>query len=243
VVVLVSALIGGAAPLEAGNKVGKITYQDLVPGGMAIGGVTSLIKGTTSQREYREVMAQTFEICFLRRRTDIPMMGADRVRAALGRDSYESMLDHFQLTGELTAPALATLKAALVDSVRYVVVARLEKEKVKRSASKVDPDDNPDTKNSEIVKTAERTVEVGFRVYDLRDGTMAWSTRQSGEESNVASAPADEPLFESHTVAGMLESIVSDEAAPADPPLQNTAGNLPRIFDKFAKKLPQGKKR
>lgn len=242
VAILVSALIGTAAPLEAGDKAGKITYQDLVPGGMAMGGVTSSIGGPTSERESREVMARMFENHFLITRTDIPFMGSDRVRAAVGLDSYEAMLDHVQLTGEVTAPALASLRAALVDSVRYVVVARLEREKVKRYKNEEDPDDDPQTENSEIVKTAYRILEVGFRVYDLRDGPLAWNTRQSGTESKETSMPADPKLFKSYTVAGILESALTDDMGPPDPQLQDTFANLPRIFDKFVSKLPKKKK-
>jgi hypothetical protein len=234
-------LIGHTAPAEAGNKAGKITYQDLVPGGMAVGGVTSLIEGPTSPRESRKVMTQMFENYFLMTRTDIPFMRADRVRSAVGLDSYEAMLDHLQSTGEVTAPALASLRAALVDSVRYFVVARLEKEKVSRYTNKEDPDDDPQTDNSAIVKSAFRKLEVSFRIYDLRDGTLAWNTRQSHTESKETSAPASSKVFKPYTVAGMLESALSNEKGPADPQLPDAFGNLPTIFDKFLNKLPKKK--
>jgi len=239
--IVVAALIGSAAPLEARAKTGKITYRDLVPGGLAIVGVTSVVEGPTSERDSRKGMSRIFQNIFLETRRDIPLMGSDRVRSAVGLDSYESMLDHFQATGEVAAPELAALRVALVDSIRYVVVARLEKEKVNRYTSEVDPDNDPDTKNT-IVKTATRTIEAGFRVYDLRDGTLAWSTRQSCSVENETSAPAGSRLFKSSTVAGMLETVLSDEKGPADPRLADAFANLPEIFGKFASKLPGKKK-
>src|SRR6188508_3048410 len=58
------------------RKAGTITYQNLVPGGMAIGGVTSRIKGRTSEPGSRETMAQMFEEAILNSRADVPLMGA-----------------------------------------------------------------------------------------------------------------------------------------------------------------------
>jgi hypothetical protein len=245
--ILVSALIGNAAPLEAGNKAGKIRYQDLVPrdlvpGGLAMGGVTSVVGGPTSHRRSREIMALMFEDA-LSARTDIPLMRVDRVRWAVGPEAYESILDHYELTGDVVAPTLAALRAALVDSIRYVVFARLESDKVVTYKNEEDTDDDPHTDNSEIVKSAFRTVRAEFRVYDLRDGALAWDTRLSGTESAETSAPASGTLFKSWTVAGMLESALSNEEGPPDPQVGDTYRNLPGIFEKFMTKLPKKKKR
>ena len=124
--ILVFASLGCAVRADAGGKAGTITYQNLVPGGIAIGGVTSRIDGPTSQPGSRESMARMFEESFLRLRADIPLMGADRVRSALGSGTYESMLDQFKSKGEVSASTLDSLRAALADSVRYLVVARVE---------------------------------------------------------------------------------------------------------------------
>ena len=238
---LVAAMTGIATPLEAGNKAGTITYQNLVPGGVAIVGVTSHLQGPTSPPESRGVMAKTFEEQFLMWREDIPLMGVDRVRSAVGPEPYEAMLDQVQSTGELSTPALASLKAALVDSVRYVVVARLERERVNRGTNEVDPDNDPDTKDSKIVNYINRIIDVTFRVYDLRDGTLAWNRHQTGTETRENSAPVGTTLFKSYTAAGILESVLSDEKGPPDPPLGDAFENLPGIFETFLKKLPKKK--
>jgi hypothetical protein len=239
---LVSGLVGGPAPAHAGDNTGKITYADLVPGGMAIAGVTSIIAGPTSQRESRAEMTQVFETNFRNSRTDIPLMGADRVRSALGQDAYDSMLDSAQATGGLSASELTAFRSALVDSVRYVVVARLEREKIEHDKEEVDPDNDPKTKNMEIVKTTTRKVEVSFEVYDLRDGTPAWMTKRSGEESKWIRGPMEEQIFKSGSIAGMIESVVSDPG-PGYPEPKSTMANLPRIFDYFARLLPHEKKK
>jgi hypothetical protein len=241
--VLVSCLAGGPVPLHAGDNTGKITYADLVPGGMAIAGVTSIIEGPTSQHESRGEMAQIFETQFRTSRTDIPLMGADRVRSALGPDAYDSMLDSVQTTGGLSASELAALRSGFADSVRYVVVARLEREKIEHDNDQVDPDNDPKTENMEIIKTTTRKVEVSFQVYDLRDGTPAWMTKRSGEEGKSIRGPIDAPLFKSGTVAGMLESALGDPGGPEFPEPKPTMANLPRIFDYFARLLPQAKKK
>ena len=242
IAVLIAGFVGDPAPLQAGENTGRITYADLVPGGMGIAGVTSIIEGPTSQRESRGEMAQIFEKYFRKSRTDIPLMGADRVRSALGQDAYDSMLDSVQSTGGLSAPQLAALRSALVDSVRYVVVARLEREKIEHDKDEEDPDKDPKTQNSEVIKTTTRKVEVSFQVYDLRDGTPAWMTKRSGEESKWIRGPVDEPIFKSGSIAGMIESVVSDPG-PEYPEPKPTMANLPRIFDYFARLLPQAKKK
>src|SRR6185436_7486947 len=125
--VLAVASLSFAARSDA-RKAGTITYQNLVPGGIAIGGVTSRINGRTSQPGSRETMAQMFEEAILNSREDVPIMGADRVRSAVGADTHESILDQFDLKGDMSASTLDTLRAALVDSVHYFVVARVEKD-------------------------------------------------------------------------------------------------------------------
>jgi hypothetical protein len=239
---LVLGLVGGPAPLHAGEITGKITYADLVPGGMAIAGVTSILNGPTSHHESREEMTQIFESYFRKSRTDIPLLGADRVRSALGLDAYNSMLDSVQTTGGLTALELAALRSTLADSVRYVVVARLEREKIEHDKDKVDPDNDPKTENMEIIKTTTRKVEVSFQVYDLRDGSSAWMTKRSGEESKWIRGPMEGQIFDAKTVAGMVESALSDPG-PEYPEPKPTMANLPRIFDYFARLLPQAKKK
>ena len=238
--VLVVASLSFAARCEA-RKAGTITYQNLVPGGIAIGGVTSCVKGRTSQPGSRETMAQMFEETILNSRADIPLMGADRVRSAVGADTYGSMLDQLQGKGELSASTLDTLRAALVDSARYFVVARVEKDNEYRDTVERDTDYDPKTDNSETFNTATRTIELRFQVYDLRDGKLAWKVRQTESEVEEAKAPSTSTIFKPYTVVGMLETALSDDKGP-DPGMPDAFRNLAEIFHTFAKALPKRKK-
>ena len=238
--VLVFASLSCAARSDA-RKAGTITYQNLVPGGIGVGGVTSCVKGRTSQPGSRETMAQMFAEAILNSRADIPLMGADRVRSAVGADTYESTLDQFQGRGELSASTLDTLRAALADSVRYFVVARVEKDDEYRDTVERDTDYDPKTDNSETFNTATRTVEVGYRVYDLREGKLAWKVRQSDSEVEEAKAPTTSTIFKPYTVAGMLETALSDDKGP-EPGMPDAFRNLAGIFRTFAKTLPKPKK-
>jgi len=241
VAILVFASLSWAARSEAGGKAGTITYQNLVPGGIAIGGVTSHIDGPTSQPGSRESMARMFEESFLQSRTDIPLMGADRVRSAVGGDTYESMLDQLKSRGEVSGSTLDSLRAALVDSVRYLVVARIEKEKALRYTVERDTDYDPKTYNFETFNIASRTVEVGFRVYDLHDGKLAWNVRRTDSEEQEARLPKPSTIFKSFTVAGQLETALSDDKGP-DPGMPDVFGNLAVIFDQFTRALPKRRK-
>lgn len=186
-------------------------------------------------------MAHMFEESFLHSRGDIPLMGADRVRAALGSDAYESMLNQFKSKGEVSASTLDSLRAALGDSVRYLVVARVEKERALLYTTERDTDYDPKTDNSETVKIATRTVEMGFRTYDLHDGKLAWNVRQVDQEDNEAKVPKPSTIFRSNTVAGQLETALSDDKVP-DPGMPDVFRNLAVIFDKFTHALPKRKK-
>jgi len=182
-----------------------------------------------------------FEESFLRLRADIPLMGADRVRSALGSGTYESMLDQFKSKGEVSASTLDSLRAALADSVRYLVVARVEKEKAFVYTAERDTDYDPQTDNSETFKIATRRVEVGFRTYDLHDGKLAWNARQTDFEEHEANVPKPSTIFKSYTVAGQLEPALSNEKVP-DPSMADVFRNMAVIFDNFTCALPKRKK-
>lgn len=241
VAILVFTSLGCAATSEAGGKTGTITYQNLVPGGIAIGGVTSRTDGPTSQPGSRESMARVFEEALLDGRADIHLMGADRVRLAVGVDTYESMLDQFKLKGEVSISTLDSLRIALVDSVRYLVVARIEKEWSSRDIAERDTDYDLRTDNSEHFKTATRMVEAGFRVYDLHDGKLAWKVRQIDSEYNEVKLPETSTIFSKKTVVGQLEATFSDDKVP-DPSMPDVSRNLAGIFEKFTRALPKRKK-
>lgn len=241
VAILVFTSLGCAVRAEAGGKAGTITYQNLVPGGIAIGGVTSRINGPTSQPESRESMARMFEETILNARADIPLMGADRVRSAVGDDIYESMLDQFKWKGEVSSSTLDSLRTALADSVRYLVVAGIEKERTSHDTVERDTDYDFTTYNPKPFKVSTRTVEVGFRVYDLHDGKLAWQVRQIDSEEHEVEVPKPSTIFNPKTVAGLLESALSDDKMP-DPSMPDVFRNLAEIFEKFTRALPKRKK-
>jgi hypothetical protein len=241
VAILVVASMSCAAPMEASGKAGTITYQNLVPGGIAIGGVTSRVDGPTSQPGSREAMALAFEEALRAARADIPLMGADRVRSAVGEEIHESMLAQFQLKGELAVATLDSIRAALGDSVRYLVVARVEMDDEAHDTTERDTDFDLRTDNSETFKVSVRTVNVGFRVYDLHDGKLAWKFRPVDSEVNEARVPESSTIFSPKTVLGQLE-IASDENKAPYPSMPGVSRNLASIFDKFTRALPKRKK-
>jgi hypothetical protein len=241
VAVIVLTSLCCAARSEAGGKAGTITYQKLVPGGIAIGGVTSRVNGPTFQPGSRESMARMFEGAILDARADIPLMGADRVRSAVGDDIYESMLDQFKWKGEVSASTLDSLRTALVDSVRYLVVAGIEKDWTSRDTAELDRDYDFSTYNPETFKVATRTVEVGFRVYDLHDGKLAWKVRQLVTVEEDVKVPKPSTIFSPKTVAGQIEISLSDDKVP-DPRMPDLSQNLAQIFEKFTRALPKRKK-
>jgi hypothetical protein len=240
VAILVVASMSCAAPTKASGKAGTITYQNLVPGGIAIGGVTSRVDGPTSQPGSRESMARAFEGVLRDQRPDIPLMGADRVRAAVGDEIYESMLAQFQLKGEVSVSTLDSLRTALVDSVRYVVVARIERDDPIQDTTERDTDYDRTT-DPETFKTAMRTVVVGFRVYDLHDGKLAWKIRPIDSEVNETKVPKPSTIFSPKTVVGQLEIASSEDKVPY-PGMPDVTQNLAAVFDKFTRALPKQKK-
>jgi hypothetical protein len=240
VTILVFASMSCAVPMEASAKAGTMTYQNLVPGGIAIGGVASRIDGPTSQPGSRESMARAFEGALRAARADIPLLGADRVRRAVGDEIHESMLAQFQLKGELSVSTLDSIRAALVDTVRYLVVARVEKDDAIHDTTERDTDYDRTT-DPETFKTAMRTVVVGFRVYDLHDGKLAWKFRPIDSEVNETKVPKPSTIFSPKTVVGQLEISSSEDKVPY-PDMPDVFQNLAEIFDKFARALPHRKK-
>jgi hypothetical protein len=154
-------------------------------------------------------MALVFEEAILNARADIPLMGADRVRSAVGDDIYESMLDQFKWKGEVSASTLDSVRTALVDSVRYLVVAGIEKERTSHDIVERDTDYDFTNYNPKPFKVSTRTVEVGFRVYDLHDGKLAWPVRQIDSEENEVEVPKILTIFNQTCVRA--EATLSDD--------------------------------
>jgi hypothetical protein len=231
-------------PAEA--EVKSLSYADLVSGGVALGGVTTMIGDSISRRDNRFSMTDVVLTSFRARRGDLVLDGTDRVRAALGEEAYGSMLDHFERTAQLDPQSRLALAADSLGFDRYLMLARVEETDVDCDHEKAPPEENPvyshtlETEEMEIV-TVDRKVTVRFRIFDLRNGTLVWDTRHSKKVSIRDKVPKETRIFKGGSIAGMLEGTLSNH--PGDPPAPPVTSVLSKVAEKFAKKLPQKKKK
>ena len=73
------------------------------------------------------------------------------------------------------------------------------------------------------------------------EGKLAWKFRPIDSETEEAEAPKTSTIFKPNTVAGMLETALSDDKGP-DPGMPDSYRNLAGIFRTFEKALPKRKK-
>lgn len=243
VLLLVSAL-SAAAP-GCGPKVDFLQqapgfdFAALAGGRVAVCGVTTAVVPPDSAFSLREPLTEILETRLLEKRPDLKALPARNLYSALGQDRYDSVLDDFEDSGEISPSTLATLDTLMRDEARYIVLARVEHEKLDYDqSSSTDSETGTETRTW----TTKLEIRVAFQVYDLQSAHSAWSAKLTGKDDN-SSTYEDKDLsngnFLGNLVSGLVEGILGlsghdDYPAPPD-------GNkiLSDIFAEFASRLPR----
>jgi len=122
-------------------------------------------------------------------------MPVDVARSRLGRDRHARLLADLEETGHVSAAAIAQLDSAIGAEVRYVVVARVETEKVGREEGTTGARYTPAIPEAGVEESYEegdpqrstrRTLDVSFLVYELSNGQAVWDELIRGTDIETA---------------------------------------------------------
>ena len=223
-------------------------YEDIVVGGMAIGGVFSNFEELTPKLKNRN--ATNLLLSIQQEREDYPLTSMPEVRDALGVDNYEKYLDEYATDGILSKATLGKLKSGL--EVRFLAVVRIENDDIEKPswekrATRKNKSGNIIEKEG-ILVTVHRTIIVTARVYDLQKGKSVWS----GQVKSWGSEAKKYPFKRSSDIDALIalvnavqgkgakskeEKTFAEDYPPPRPPALHKL--LPNAFETFADELPE----
>ncbi|MCZ6558242.1 MAG: hypothetical protein O7A69_10775 [SAR324 cluster bacterium] len=246
---LMMGLASSCATSVTGVRKSKdFTYNDIINGGMAIGGVFSIFEELSAKHKNRN--ATNLQLSIQEEREDYPLTPMPEVRNTLGREKYETLMEEYATDGIFGKPALAELKSALKE--RFLVVVRIENDDIgdtqyRREFPRKDARGRIISTGG-IKATIFREIKVTAHVYDLQKGKSVWNGLVSsrGVESklypdrktnkDVAVLAALVNLAKGKDINPDQRTLLEKYPPPRPPPLFRL---LPHAFEAFADELPE----
>jgi hypothetical protein len=114
-----------------------LNAADLRQGKVAVLGVVKF----QEPDQVRPPLLAMLERTFRYERSDIPLITADSVRQSLGQERYRRLLLAYEYQGSLDAGAIREISDSLRGVARFVLLARVEKDRMRNSARGITPAD------------------------------------------------------------------------------------------------------
>jgi hypothetical protein len=165
------------------------------------------------------------------------MITADSVRLALGTVRDQKLLLAYEYQGQLDEPALDEIADSLRGLARYVIVARVEKDRTRNSTRGINNADTTAARVSYSMGITGRDATVAVQLYDLERKEVAVNARFEGSSENAS--PMLSPLQPRGTTEITIEGqspVPPDE--PGYPGVPELAMALQQPFRNFARILP-----
>ena len=227
------------------------TAEALMGGGIAIGGVASLLKTDEAPLDFSSRTSAMLERAIAERRAGVPRRMWGDVCRDVGDSAMAANLDDYRLHGSLGRSTIDSVATRVRSGARYLVMARLEQDVVK-----TDDEPKQEAKEGKMVEvgtvySTKRQAVIAFTVYDLETGESVASATVTGDESasRTVSGPADQGSgkkgkkgFLDKTIETLdkLDRIFGEEASPyPDPPALDSA--IEDACKRFASQLPKMK--
>lgn len=218
------------------------TYASAVSERMVLGGVVYSIGPERFRNAIGDEATNQLAISFLQNRGDLQVLPVGALLAALGEESHDRILRHYERGAALDDLDLQELREGLAATARYLVLSRIEEDYVYTSRRFYTLGDEETLE----LKT-HRRVTASFLVYDLAANRPAWrgvlqETVSNPYEFSRERRPDSGDAGEAGTawLDEVLGVVVDDPTADLrypDPP--NLQEILPHIFAGFADNLPK----
>jgi hypothetical protein len=216
------------------------TYVSAVNERMVIGGVVYSIGPEEIRDAIGDEATNQLRITFLHNRDDLRVLPVGTVLAAVGDETLDHILYHYERGATLEERDLETLREGLSGTARYIILSRIEEDYVYTSR-KFHTEGDEET----LELGTHRRVSASFHIYDLEENRTAWHGVIQETDTNPyvfsRELPGEEGEVEESTwVDVVLGVVVADPTIDLrypDPP--NLQQVLPHIFAGFADHLPR----
>jgi len=231
--IAILALGGCSAESQLNRLDPTLTQSDLRQGKLAVLGVVKY----QEPDQVRPPLIAMLEKTWHEERADVPMVPAESVRRLLGPERDRKILLSYEYQGSLDPAALAELSDSLRGVARFLVVARVEKDRTRSSTRGINSSDTTVARSDYAMGVTGRDAGVAVQLYDLERRALVMSARFEGSSENER--PMLSPLRPGGSSGVNLEvtgAVVPDEQSyPGAPEL---ALALEEPFRNFARMLP-----
>ena len=231
---LCGALLGCAAESNLLRLDPGLTEADLRRGKVAVLGVVKF----EEPDQIRPPLIAMLERTLGEERRDIPLIRADSVRQLLGEARYRRILLGYEYHGTLDSAALGEIAEPLRGIARFVVLARVEKDRTRNSARGISDADTGMIRPDFAMGITGRDATVQAHLYDVTRRTLVMSGKYDGSSEN------SKPILSSIRPGGRPETTVEvgPRSAPPEsqgyPPPPDLALALEEPFRAFARTMP-----
>ena len=246
---LAAFLLAGCGAKVSGVRESKdFKYDDIVKGGMAVGGVFSMFEEQSPKHFNRNATNLMFSI--QEEREDYPMTPVAAVRNALGQETFQRVGNEYATDGILSPQTLATLHKGV--QARFIVLVRIQSNQV-GEPSWSHFTEQRDSRGRVVQKERihverYREVKVAAQVYDLQMGKSVWNGLVTSgartQKDYPITQPGDLQALEMLIRAAQGKKLTDDERTTAEkypPPGPAPLFQLlPEAFKAFADRLPEG---
>lgn len=208
-----------------------MTDQDLRQGKLAVLGVVKY----QEPDQVRPPLIAMLEKTWHEERADVPLVPAESVSRALGPERDRKLLLGYEYQGSLDPAALAELSDSLRGVARFLVVARVEKDRTRNSTRGISTSDTTSAAHVlYAMGVTGRDARVAVQLYDLSRKALVVSATFTG------SAESEHPMV---APLGQVGSgiVVAPQVPPEEqgyPPAPELALALEEPFRNFARMLP-----
>ncbi|TMQ59264.1 MAG: hypothetical protein E6K76_05305 [Candidatus Eisenbacteria bacterium] len=211
-----------------------LTEADLRQGKIAVLGVVKY----QEPDQVRPPLVAMLERTLAEERRDIPLIRADSVRSVLGPERYRRILLAYEYQGTLDSAALREIADSLRGKARFVVLARVTRERIRNSARGVSAADTGVIRPEYAMGITGRDASVQVHLYDVSRSELVMSAAYEGSSEN------SKPILAS-VLPGAPPGVtveVGPQAVPPEsqgyPPPPELALALEEPFRAFARALP-----
>lgn len=220
-------IAGCSAESELARLDPSLTETDLRQGKVAVLGVVKF----QEPDQIRPPLIAMLESTWREERRDVPLIPADSVRQILGPERDRKLLLEFEYQGSLDAPGLSEISESLRGVARYLITARVDKDRTRNSTRGIS---TTDTTSAQHVLYAMgvtgRDARVTVQLYDLSRRALVMSGRFEG------SAESEHPMLSPLGQVSFVPRVPPEEQGYPETP--ELALALQEPFRNFARILP-----
>ncbi|HYR51001.1 MAG TPA: hypothetical protein VET83_00140 [Candidatus Dormibacteraeota bacterium] len=230
-ILVCASVLGCAADSELKRYDPSLNEIDLRQGKIADMGVVKF----QEPDQIRPPLIATLERTFREERPDLTVLPADSVRHLLGGERYRKLMLGYEYQGTLDGPALSEISDSLRGAARFLLLARVVKDRTRSSARGMAQGDTGLSSASYAMGITGRDAQVVIHLYDLSRRSLAVTARLDGSSEN--SRPVLSPIRPGSSGTVELGRVVPPEETgyPASPELAQAVEDP---FRTFAKTLP-----